>query len=94
MLPVQDPNECFSTHKEHLCRPLGELQNVDEDVTKYSPPKNSIQSWESGFIAAVLNYGAFWSVRVQDKPFNSLSSSLCVAEPVQNKTEDLLQKQK
>lgn len=39
---VQDPNECFSTHTKSisLCRPLGELQNVDEDIYEKIFPKH------------------------------------------------------
>lgn len=81
---VQDPNQCFLLDAQQAAVYIGhleELQNVDEDLTKIFPHKLLFNHEKSVFISTVLNYGVFWSVNVEDKPFFSLSSSLCVFKP-------------
>lgn len=46
------------------------------------------------WIAAVLNYSAFWNVNVEDKPFNSLSPSLCAFKPYRTKQDQTQEKKK
>lgn len=46
------------------------------------------------WIAAVLNYNAFWNVNVEDKPFNSLSPSLCAFKPYRTKQDQTQEKKK
>lgn len=78
-------HECFSTrvcaHKEASV--LLQLQNADEDVARILP-KTCI-SITGIWIYCGCMCCVFWSVNVEDKPLDSLSSSLCVSEPHRTK---------